>query len=300
MNFPIEFYTSDQSRMIKSIDRSVASLERVNPLSDEDYAECLEVFEANSDQRLGLLNWLQTEVLSRMSKSGSSILSVGCGTGAFDEQILQYLSGRTEHVEYLGIEPNDLEAADFLKRMQAQNCEKMRVDASVLVEKFGARSFDKGFDLILFVQSIYYLDDRNGAIDTALKALNPGGVLIIVVAPDESLNIIANLIWQRQMGHKSWFSDDIRHHFNDRGITYTEARISANLDATACFNSASQDGKKIIDFIVQTRTDCLPDILQHDISEFLLSISDTVNNKTSLPHPVDIFRCTSGYAHSET
>ena len=290
----MDSYTTHQSRMIDSIDRSVASLEQVNSLSDEDYAQCLEVFEANSDQRSGLLNWLQAQVLSKMSKSSSSILSVGCGTGAFDEQILQYLSARTEHVEYLGIEPNDLEAAEFLKRMRAQNCEKMRVDASVWVEKFGDRAFDKGFDLILFVQSIYYLGDRNSAIDTALKALNPGGVLIIVVAPDESLNIIANLIWQRQMGQKSWFSDDMRNHFEDRGIAYNETRISANLNATDCFNSTSQDGKNIIDFIVQTRTDRLPDILQQDISEFLLSIADTDDNKTSLPHPVDIFRCTSG------
>lgn len=295
----MDFYTTHQNQMIESIDRSVASLEQVNALNDEDYAQCLEVFEANSDQRSGLLNWLQVEVLSKMSRSVSSILSVGCGTGAFDEQILQYLRGRTEHVEYLGIEPNDLEAAEFLKRMQAQNCEEMRVDASVLVEKFGDRSYEKGFDLILFVQSIYYLGDRNGAIDTALKALNPGGALIIVVAPDESLNTIANLIWQRQMGQKSWFSDDMREHFEDRDIAYSETRISANLNATACFNTASQDGKNIIDFIVQTRTDRLPDILQQDISEFLLSISDTVDNKTSLPHPVDIFSCTRGYSRSE-
>jgi SAM-dependent methyltransferase len=164
-----------------------------------------------------------------MSKSSNSILSVGCGKDAVDERILQYLSGRMEHVEYLGIEPNDVEAAEFLKRMQAQSSDQIDVDASVLVEKFGDRSFGKDFDLILFVQSIYYLGDRNGAIDAALKALNVGGVLIIVVAPDESLNTIANLIWQRQMGQKSWFSDDLRHHFDARGIAYSETRISANL-----------------------------------------------------------------------
>jgi SAM-dependent methyltransferase len=229
-----------------------------------------------------------------MSKSSNSILSVGCGTGAFDERIVQYLSGRMEHVEYLGIEPNDLEAADFLKRMQAQSSDKISVDASVLVEKFGDRSFGKDFDLILFVQSIYYLGDRNGAIDAALKALQPGGVLIIVVAPDESLNTIANLVWQRQMGRKSWFSDDLRHHFDARGIAYSETRISANLNATDCFNTTSQDGRNIIDFIVQTRTDRLPETLQQDISEFLLSISEVDDGNTCLPHPVDIFSCKNG------
>ena len=287
-------YTADQRGLIDSIDRSVASLERVNALNNEDYARCLEVFEANSNQRLGLLNWLEANVLSKMAKSANSILSVGCGTGAFDEKILQYLSGRMEHVEYVGIEPNALEAGEFLKRMQALSPDQIDADVSVLVEKFGDRSFGKDFDLIVFVQSIYYLGDRNGAIDAALKALRPGGVVIIAVAPDESLNTIANLIWQRQMGQKSWFSDDMRHHFDTRGISYSETRISANLNATACFSSESQDGKNIIDFIVQTRTDRLPETLQQNISEFLLSISEAEDGNTCLPHPVDIFTCKNG------
>ncbi len=290
----MSIYTSDQRGMIDSIDRSVASLERVNSLNNEDYARCLEVFEANSNQRFGLLNWLEANVLSKMTKSANSILSVGCGTGAFDEKILQYLSGRMEHVEYVGIEPNVLEAGEFLKRMQAQSSDQTDADVSVLVEKFGDRSFGKDFDLIVFVQSIYYLGDRNSAIDAALKALRPGGVVVIAVAPDESLNTIANLIWRRQMGQKSWFSDDMRHHFDTRGIAYSETRISANLNATACFISESQDGKNIIDFIVQTRTDRLPETLQKNISEFLLSISEADDGNRCLPHPVDIFTCKNG------
>jgi SAM-dependent methyltransferase len=141
------------------------------------------------------------------------------------------------------------------------------------------------------VQSIYYLDDRNDAIEAALDALCPGGVLVIVVAPDESLNVIANLIWQRQMGHKSFFSDDLRHHFDARGIDYSETRISANLNVTGCFNTISHEARDIIDFTVQARTGLLPEQLQKDIFEFLLSISNVEDGKTYLPHPVDIFRC---------
>jgi SAM-dependent methyltransferase len=287
----MDLYTSDQNRIIDSIDRSVANLERVSALSDKDYAQCLEVFEANSNQRLEILNWLQENVLSKMSQCRQSILSVGCGTGAFDEQVLRHLTDRKTPVKYLGIEPNQLEATEFLKRMHAQSTDEIAVDASVLVEKFGQQSFSEEFDLILFVQSIYYLDDRNKAIDAALKALSPGGVLVIVVAPDEALNAIANLIWQRQMGQKSFFSDDLRQHFDASGIDYSETRISANLNATTGFNVISQDGRDIIDFTVQTRTDLLPEALQQDISEFLLSIAKIEDASTFLPHPVDIFSC---------
>ena len=81
-----EQHSIDQGKIIESIDRSVADLEELSPLNDEDYALCLETFEANSDQRLALLDWLEAKVVSKMTQRSNSILSVGCGTGAFDEQ----------------------------------------------------------------------------------------------------------------------------------------------------------------------------------------------------------------------
>jgi SAM-dependent methyltransferase len=282
-------YTSHQSKMIESIDRAVADLAQIQPLNDGYYAQCLEIFEANSDQRLGLLAWLETEVLSSMSQGSNAILSVGCGTGAFDERILRYVRSRMNRVAYLGIEPNEVEATEFLERMRAQKSDQ--VEVSVLVQKFGDRLFEQEFDLILFVQSIYYLEDRNDAIDTALQALKPGGELVIVIAPDEALNTIANLIWQRQMGQKSWFSTDVRAHFEARGLDYSETRISANLNANDCFGESSEEGRNIVDFIVQTRTDQLPTALGNNISDFLMSISKGEGSMTRLPHPVDIFRC---------
>ena len=189
--------------MIGSIDRAVTDLAQIQPLNNSYYAQCLEIFEANSDQRVGLLGWLEANVVAKMSQDANAILSVGCGTGAFDECILRYARARMNQVTYLGIEPNEISAADFLKTMSTQTSDQ--VDVSVLVQKFGEQVFENKFDLILFVQSIYYLEDRNDAIDAALHALKPGGELVIVIAPDEELNTIANLMWQRQMEQKSWF-----------------------------------------------------------------------------------------------
>jgi len=275
--------------MIGSIDRAVTDLKQIHPLNNSYYAQCLEIFEANSDQRLGLLGWLEANVVSKMSQDANAILSVGCGTGAFDEQILGYARARMNQVTYLGIEPNEIAAAEFLQTMGSQTSNQ--VDVSVLVQKFGEQIFENTFDLILFVQSIYYLEDRNEAIDAALQALKPGGELVIVIAPDEELNTIANLMWQRQMEQKSWFSDDVRAHFEAHGLEYGETRVSANLNANECFGESTEEGRNIVDFIVQTRADQLPTGLRDDISEFLISISQEQGTTTCLPHPVDIFRC---------
>jgi len=274
--------------MIGSIDRAVTDLKRIHPLTNSYYAQCLEIFEANSDQRLGLLGWLEANVVSKMSQDANAILSVGCGTGTFDEHILGYALERMNQITYVGIEPNEIAAADFLKTMGSQTSNQ--VDVSVLVQKFGEQTFEIAFDLILFVQSIYYLEDRNDAIDAALQALKPGGELVIVIAPDEELNTIANLMWQRQMEQESWFSDDVRAHFEARGLKYSETRVSANLNANECFGESTEEGRNILDFIVQTRADQLPTGLRNDISEFLMSICEEQGTTKSLPHPVDIFR----------
>jgi len=285
----MSLYTPHQSKMITSIDRAVTGLKQIDPLTNSYYAQCLEIFEANSDQRLGLLGWLKANVVSKMSQDTNAILSVGCGTGAFDEHILGYARARMNQVSYLGIEPNEIAAAEFLQTMGSQKSNQ--VEVAVLVQKFGEQTFENKFDLILFVQSIYYLEDRDDAIDAALRALKPGGELVIMIAPDEELNIIANLMWQRQMEQKSWFSDDVRAHLDARDLEYCETRVSANLNANECFGESTEEGRNIVDFIVQTRADQLPTGLRNDISEFLMSISEEKGTTTSLPHPVDIFRC---------
>jgi SAM-dependent methyltransferase len=285
----MSLYTAHQSKMIGSIDRAVTDLVQIHPLNNSYYAQCLEIFEANSDQRPGLLGWFEANVVSKMSQDANTILSVGCGTGAFDERILGYARARMNQVTYLGIEPNEISAAEFLQAMGSQICDQ--VDVSVLVQRFGEQTFENEFDLILFVQSIYYLEDRNDAIDAAMRALKPGGELIIVIAPDEELNTIANLMWQRQMEQKSWFSDNVRAHFDARGLDYEETRVNANLNVNECFGESTEEGRNIVDFIVQTRADQLPTGLRNDISEFLMSISEEQGTATCLPHPVDIFRC---------
>ena len=285
----MNLYTSHQNKLIGSIDQAVTNLGQIHPLDNSYYAQCLEIFEANSNQRLGLLGWLEANVIAKMSQDVNAILSVGCGTGAFDKRILRYARSRMKQVTYLGIEPNEISAAEFSHTMDKQASD--RVDVAVLVQKFGEQVFDNQFDLILFVHSIYYLEDRNDAIDAALKALKPGGELIVVIAPDEELNTVANLMWQRQMEQQSWFSEDVRAHFDVAELDYGETRVSANLNANGCFGESTEVGRNIVDFIVQTRADQLPTGLRNDISDFLMSITQGQGATTCLPHPVDIFRC---------
>jgi hypothetical protein len=83
----------------------------------------------------------------------------------------------------------------------------------------------------------------------------------------------------------------VRAHFDALGLEYGETRVSANLNANECFGESTEEGRKIVDFIVQTRADQLPTGLRNDISEFLMSICEEQGTTTSLPHPVDIFRC---------
>lgn len=286
----MQSYSTAQHELIDAIDQAVAALGKINPLSHMDYARALDIFEAASDQRLSLMDWIGAKAISNLPDESASILSIGCGAGLFDAQILRAAKSATDAVHYLGIDPNPEAAAAFKSRLDALADNQDDID--VLAEPFGARPLDQNFDLILMIQSLYYFDDRPGAIDAAIDQLQPGGQLIIAMAPDEALNVVANLIWQNQMERLSWFSHNVRDHFAERGLPVDVVRLPSRLTLPKAFDCADNTTRDILNFTIQTDINALPESLSRQILAFLESCTIIDNGTTHLPHPVDLFRFT--------
>ena len=286
----MQSYSSAQHELIDEIDQAVTALGKINPLSHEDYARSLDIFEAASDQRLSLVDWIGAKAVSQLPKDNTSILSIGCGAGLFDEKIFQAAKTLSDAVHYFGIDPNQGALADFQSRLSSQAGARDKIQT--LAEPFGARSLDQKFDLILMIQSLYYFDDRPGAIDAAMERLNPGGQLVIAIAPDEALNVVANLMWQNQMDRSSWFSHNVRDHFAQRSLTVDIIRLPSRLTLPKAFDRADDMTLDILNFIIQTDINALPESLSRQILAFLESCTIIDNGVTHLPHPVDLFRTT--------
>ena len=72
----------------------------VDPLTESEYAKSFQVFAQRSSEYDAMITWVR----DYFDSSVRSILSIGAGSGYFDEQIIDYL--RPER--YVAVEPNQI------------------------------------------------------------------------------------------------------------------------------------------------------------------------------------------------
>jgi len=145
-------------------------------LSDSEYAKCFEDFLHRSNQHNKIIQWLQKQCLMDLN-SIERMLSVGCGTGAFDLQFAQHLPNlrgltfidpNQDHLSTL--EKNISEASlPFMSHIEAGNLETYHSKET--------------FDLIMLAHSLYYVKNLSDIIKRAVQLLSEKGKLLIFHEP---------------------------------------------------------------------------------------------------------------------
>ncbi len=272
---------------ISDLQLELSRLDEVPSLEGNRYAECAETYEAASNQRMSMLAWLRENLVSSLPMDCAAVLSVGSGSGVFDNQFLGSISSTVREVSYVGIDPNPHQCERFTQLLETRVNGRVRV--GVHAADFENHPFRERFDLVHMTHSLYYMDEPAQTIDTALNLLKDGGRLVIFLAPNGILNQLADKFWNLERGRRSWFSEDLEGHIEEQKIPFEKDRIDAKLDVTSCFVDGSEEGARIIDFIVQAETDQLPDNLRAMIFEYLQRVSTYDGARYWLPHPVDVF-----------
>lgn len=109
--------------------------------------------------------WKRVEYISELIKSGSKnirILDLGCGKG----EVSRYIS-----------EENSVYGLDISKIALKEG--KAYMDTAVVGDAEKLPFKDQVFDLVLFSESIYYLDDPIVSLKEIRRVLKPEGVLVL-------------------------------------------------------------------------------------------------------------------------
>ena len=272
---------------IEGIRQELSLLDKVAPLEGGHYANCLETYESASNQRALILRWLTDEVISGLFTEYTSILSIGCGAGDLDKEILSAAKKRSRRVTYVGIEPDSDQCERFRSHMRSENDQSTAVE--VHNSRFESFADERRFDLVLMVHSLYYMDDPKQALEHALKLVGESGRLVVFIASDDTLNELASSFWARENGSPTWFSEDLSKHLETLDIDFECQRIDAQLDITACCSPLSEQGTRIADFVAQVPTGELPPRLRDMIFGYLEAIAQRDAELSWLPHNVDAF-----------
>ncbi len=272
---------------IEDIRQVLERMDRISPLEGERYAACLETYEAASNQRERILAWFKDEVAPELATDHAQILSVGCGAGVLDKELLAAGSKHASTVSYVGLEPNARQCERFVSRMGLNNDLDIRVEGhNVGFEAFNDK---RRFDLVLMVHSFYYLADPVLALENALRLVNDEGCIAILIASNDTLNELSSSFWKRGNDRQTWFSEDLSEHLERVGVPFKFKRIEATLDVTACCETDSERGIRIADFLAQVPTGELPKPLRRMIFNYLEVTSQNDGKRCWLPHNVDAF-----------
>lgn len=252
--------------------RSAAAPHLPLPALDADsYARGHALFEARSDQRELLTDWLWSRLASRVP-APVRVLSVGCGDGTVDAELARRLRDGGSAVTYDGVEPFAGSAAAWRARLARVGGVTSGLQQVAFDDHDGAGTYD----VVVFVHSLYYVADLPRALRQAVRLLAPGGELLVLHAPRAELNALVDVLAPQTGGHPQWFSDRVTGVLRTEGLVHDTERLHASLDLTGASDL-------VLDFTVQAfLTPALRLLVQDRLSA--MALHDLV-----VPHPLDAF-----------
>jgi SAM-dependent methyltransferase len=256
-------------------------------LTPTRYAETHAVWEAASDQRARLRDWLVAELpplVAHVRDRPVTVLGVGVGDGSVDGPLAEALSAGGRRVHYVGVEPHPPSAGAFASRLANLGLPGLTITTQVT--DFATAGRTGPVDLVHFVHSLYYVADVGAALDRALDRLDPGGVLVALTAPLQPLCVLTELLAPRT-GHRQWFAEDVTAALAGRGRTVREAVIEGRLDLEPVRSDPAGVGEQLLDFLTQAGTGAMPAPARQLMLDHLAGIR-LPGPGWQVPHPLHV------------
>jgi SAM-dependent methyltransferase len=279
--------TRSQPDEISRLRAAVVGAPPLPALTPSRYAETHAVWEAASDQRARLRDWLIAELpplVAHVQDRPVTVLGVGVGDGSVDGPLAEALSAGGRRVHYVGVEPHPPSAGAFASRLANLGLPGLTITTQVT--DFATAGRTGPVDLVHFVHSLYYVADVGAALDRALDRLDPGGVLVALTAPLQPLCVLTELLAPRT-GHRQWFAEDVTAALAGRGRTVREAVIEGRLDLSAVGSDPAGVGEQLLDFLAQARTGSMPARARRLVLDHLTRIR-LPGAGWQVPHPLHV------------
>ena len=285
--------------LLGRIEKALIGSSELVPLTDARYLETHGIYEGRSDQQRLIIDWFADwfadQIAVPLPPNGAfRVLSVGCGSGILDVQIATRLLEQTNDLHcdlhYVGVDPNQIECETFEQNFADAALDQAQVEC--VNTTFEDLEAGRGFDVIHFVHSLYYMLDPKAALEKARKLLAPGGRLIVFHAPCEALNDLTVRFWDKQYSRPTLFAEDFAEILDAWRWDYERTRIDARLEVSPLAQADSSIGLALTDFIVQIDSLRLSAPVQDLAGRYLRLISLVSleeRGETHISHPVDVF-----------
>lgn len=267
-------------------------------LTPEGYARANAAFRRYwSGDRTELLQFIEQYLPPAGSTADTiAILSVGSGTGEFDESLIRQITARLPNVplRYVAVEPNIAQAEGFRSRLAA------RVYPHLQLELVPSRAEEyrspTPFDLIHYTHSIYHIaGQEERVLREAIGMLTPQGRLLIAIAMEDggiyrAMRRFWEVIDYGAFGDGLFGQTRLIEMLQRNGLPYTSQLYpEVYIDITDCFDPHSASGQDLLNFVFQADMRQLPAEVRQQALDYLAEISVQRGDRTILYHGSGVF-----------
>ena len=206
-----------------------------------------------------------------VEKDTMNILSVGCGTGEMDSQLL---SSSVQHFRQNQtaklpkpkicchvVEPNSEHVAAFKASTSADGLKALPYvedttfkwyQETFHFQTYVEREHEKNIlDVILFVQSIYYVDVERALVECYENELSKTGFIMCVVETEESDLQQFTTSGRVRKFHEnviSYTAQDVVKVATKHSWPHQQFSVDYSVDVSECFDEKSEEGNLLLDF----------------------------------------------------
>jgi ubiquinone/menaquinone biosynthesis C-methylase UbiE len=218
------------------------------------------------------LSWLSNNCFRLLPADSPDILSLGCGTGIFDNEFIKIIQEHKRDWLFTGLDFSATDLARFRKKTSILD-QETRKKITLEYKKFTpSTQMDKQYDLITMVHFLHSFDDVMPIIKNALRHLLPGGKLLIIQQKKQGIAELKHSLRDLLPNQKFHCSDQIKDLLEMEKIVFSSETVNTFFDISM-MKKRSLDTLLLMSFCLCNDLSVLTTQQQEKIRKAFLSIS---------------------------
>jgi SAM-dependent methyltransferase len=176
------------------------------------------------------LQWLLDNSSSLIAADTPSILSLGCGDGAFDIEIIEHLRKAKRQLQFSGLDFNATDLAHFRHLLSTRD-KALQDNVTLHHMKYDASShLGDRYDFIYMVHFLQSFEDVLPVIRNTLEHLRQDGRLLIIQQKRQGIYELKQRFRDTLTNQKFHSSEEIKESLREENITFSSHNIDTYFD----------------------------------------------------------------------
>lgn len=241
--------------------------------------------------RRATMEWLLDNSCELMATGTPKILSLGCGDGAFDIELLDHLKKLKRRFQFSGLDFNATDLEHFRHILSAWD-ESLQSRVTLHYMKYDASShLGEHYDLIYMVHFLHSFEEVLPVIKNALEHLAPGGKLLIIQQKKQGIYELKQKFQDALTNRKFHSSEEIKALLQEEGIAFASHTIDTYFDISV-MRRMSLDALLLMSFCFTDDLAVLDKRQQEEIRKEFLAYSTVEENGVPIIYePMEAIVC---------